>query len=384
MEKVCIYCDKSKPINQFSLEHIFPDALGGAICSDTFKTRNVCQRCNSISGLFVDGAFIKNFFSQNDRAESALHYIDIEKPQALPLKYIGDFSNLVANHDLTCDFWMGPHGGLIYHRRKKADSKYDTIVGGNPIDNKKYSGEVYVFAQSTDEYWNAVLLLSVSSRFRGARRISGNIGLPPTPNGESPYFDDPTEDENAFLNSLKTIQGKQHKGNITVQIGFEQRFLCKFALGFGANKFGTDFLNTDHAKKLRNAFWEKDVKRGEIHGIDFTNYFSKQNYDLNKLLSWDGVHTILIYPNNDTLLGIIFLFGRKMMIIPISKDPEIWSGKISLGEVYIICQSLDKFIGPIQLEDFIAHRTGDKIIEELNEIEKNKFDPSTLPKITDL
>ncbi len=65
--KTCIYCNKEKDDSEFSLEHIFPDALGGALLPDAiFKTNDVCIACNSTSGLFIDGPFIKNWFLTND------------------------------------------------------------------------------------------------------------------------------------------------------------------------------------------------------------------------------------------------------------------------------------------------------------------------------
>ena len=57
----CIYCNKET--DEFSLEHIFPDSLGGAYLNNIFKTRQVCRKCNNLSGLYVDSAFVKNFFS---------------------------------------------------------------------------------------------------------------------------------------------------------------------------------------------------------------------------------------------------------------------------------------------------------------------------------
>ena len=42
----CIYCGAELDDSQKSLEHIFPDALGGAKLPDNlFKTRNVCKFC---------------------------------------------------------------------------------------------------------------------------------------------------------------------------------------------------------------------------------------------------------------------------------------------------------------------------------------------------
>jgi hypothetical protein len=71
MNKIrCLYCDKEKEADEYSLEHIFPDALGGSLFSEVFKTRRVCERCNSISGLFIDGPFIKNIFSKIDASKA--------------------------------------------------------------------------------------------------------------------------------------------------------------------------------------------------------------------------------------------------------------------------------------------------------------------------
>lgn len=76
-------------------------------------------------------------------------------------------------------------------------------------------------------YWNTVLLLSVKESFKYAKRISGNIELP----NEHNYFQKPTADELEFLKKLSDIQGMEHQGNLPIQLGFEERFLCKFALG---------------------------------------------------------------------------------------------------------------------------------------------------------
>ena len=57
--RLCIYCNTEKAESELSLEHIFPESLGGDLCSGLFKTRDVCIRCNNVAGLFVDGAFVQ-------------------------------------------------------------------------------------------------------------------------------------------------------------------------------------------------------------------------------------------------------------------------------------------------------------------------------------
>lgn len=378
--KKCIFCNTEKAEDEFSLEHIFPQSLGGAKTSDLFKTRRVCQRCNSIMGLFVDAPLVKNFFSQNDMAESALYYVDLTKPRPLPLRYMGVYQELVSDPKLTCELWMGPHGGLVYHRRLKADSKYDTLAGGNPIDNKKNGGEVYIFAQHSDEYWNLVLLQSVMRSFKSARRVSGNIELP---NDEN-YFHEPTSEENEFLSTLKKIQGKEHKGSLAVQIGFEQRFLCKFALGVGINRLGEQYLDSTDATELRNALWAKTLDERELYNVEISDFFQSRKLKEEQFLVWPGVHTIMLYPFCGRLLAIIYLYGQKRMMVTISTDESFWSASIDRAEVYLLCPSLEKFFGPICVNDLLAHRFGQRKIKDLAELEDKRFDPSTLPKIKNL
>ncbi|WP_414441209.1 HNH endonuclease [Burkholderia sp. 22PA0106] len=43
--KRCIYCNECKRSDEFSLEHIFPDAMGGNVC-------RICSR----PGMYAGGA----------------------------------------------------------------------------------------------------------------------------------------------------------------------------------------------------------------------------------------------------------------------------------------------------------------------------------------
>ena len=72
----CIYCTKEKEEHEFSLEHIFPTALGGKVLPDAvFKTRSVCRECNSRFGLYIDGAFLKSFFPRSYRPDGNAYII---------------------------------------------------------------------------------------------------------------------------------------------------------------------------------------------------------------------------------------------------------------------------------------------------------------------
>ena len=69
-EAMQFHATSEKSDSEFSLEHIWPDKLGGALCSSLFKTRDVCKRCNNVAGVFIDGAFIKSAFLALDQGTS--------------------------------------------------------------------------------------------------------------------------------------------------------------------------------------------------------------------------------------------------------------------------------------------------------------------------
>lgn len=87
--KNCIYCHESKPDEEFSLEHVIPQFMGGSHVSDKFKTRDVCKRCNNNLGLFVDAAFEKEFLVFNNLNASAHAFFDPDNPSSLPLHCMG-------------------------------------------------------------------------------------------------------------------------------------------------------------------------------------------------------------------------------------------------------------------------------------------------------
>jgi hypothetical protein len=58
----CIFCMQRVEEELNSVEHIFPDSLGG-----TLTIKNVCRDCNSHLGSYVDGPMINNFLIEMKR-----------------------------------------------------------------------------------------------------------------------------------------------------------------------------------------------------------------------------------------------------------------------------------------------------------------------------
>lgn len=69
--QTCYYCGLDKPRSDFSDEHVWPDALGGDPLPSFWRTAEVCQGCNSMSGVFVDGAFIRGWAGAAERGTGA-------------------------------------------------------------------------------------------------------------------------------------------------------------------------------------------------------------------------------------------------------------------------------------------------------------------------
>lgn len=303
----------------------------------------------------------------------------------MPMSYLGQLNNFLGQEDEICDIWFGPHGGIVYHVRKKADPRYDTMIGGNPIDNRKSNGWIGICPQNSDPYWNEVLLLSCKKHFGKARRLSSSIKIRPQSEHDD-YFEKPTKEEECLLEFFLSISGQEHDARITTSIGFEQRFLAKLALGLSYNLFGNKFLESEYSQDLRNAMWEKDLRK-RSEKISFSNYFQSITDNFSEILKWvqwEGVHTLIILPIGNILYLIFYCFGSKLMMIPLCKDRDIWSSSIpSDGIVYIAAPQLEIFSGSLSLIDVISHKAGDRKIEILEEIDKRKIDICQLPKITD-
>jgi len=379
MNRTCIYCGLEKPVSEFSLEHIFPDSLGGALCNERFKTNSVCQRCNSICGIWVDAPVIKNWFSNNYKFDSELEFVDLQNGSTLPFRYMGVFEEL-NNNDIICEFWLGPCGDSIYHFRNKADDRFDSMVGGDFIDIKKNPGTAYLLIATDNMKWAKTVLFSFKKQFEHSRRIACNLGV----SGDythSDFFDSATLEEKEMIERLKLLKGHNHKVKFSTQIGFDQRFLCKVALGIGYNLFGEDYLLSNYALELRKGLWEKDVFLRSQLKIRCTSF----NYEENtfwKLICYKSAHAISLLDVGNLLVVGLCLYGKMWAQITISDEKRFWKDmdEFSNGIVYLVFPQLKEFIGPYDIPSYLAHKTlEDSKIEELEMIEKRRIPFDQLP-----
>ncbi|MGA9753243.1 MAG: hypothetical protein WBS54_15785 [Acidobacteriota bacterium] len=325
---------------------------------------------------------MKNFFVQGDRAFGAREYMDPSKPAALPLHFMGEPIDLAVRDGEVCEMWLGPCGDQILHFHPKSESRFRAYAGGDPILARNYPGEVYLFLTTEAPYWVTVCLLSLRSQFKAARRFAGNLSLADA-KAQAFYFDEPNKEEQGRLHAIKAYlrSDKREKANrFAVEQGFEERFLAKLALGLGYNLLGEKFVHSQHAQVLRGALAEKDFERRQSLGFAHSGFFPKDPV-LERILTWEGGHCLAIVPTGGILALLVSIFGRPPMTAFISDDPSLWGERFNgkCGEVYIAVPQRDMWVGPIEMPQFIAHKTGTQRYPELAALEALRVVPGPLP-----
>lgn len=255
----CIYCDGRRGDPDFSDEHIWPQALGGDACPPVFRTKQVCGRCNNLAGQWVDRAFLRNFFTSNERARTAYDYIDPNKPGQLPLIFMGIDEEFPTPEHEVCERWLGPSGESIYHIHMKDDDRWTTLAGGDFIKRKRDPGRLYFTLTSKSDYWFYTAIISIVRYFPGTSPVcTAEIpGLPvsfPVRGADAEMMTELEKTELAWIRSRRGM----HKHRLVADIGYADRFLAKIALGLGFNILGPRAVFSEYGDELRKMLWCSD------------------------------------------------------------------------------------------------------------------------------
>ncbi|MFM0236250.1 HNH endonuclease [Paraburkholderia sediminicola] len=376
----CLYCDRDKPVAEFSLEHIFPDSLGGSLCSEIFKTRQVCQRCNNLSGLFIDGPFIKSWFRNNHDAIASREYLALDSlDSTLPFIYMGELG-AISTVDEVCESWLGPCGEHVYHFHKRDDERFATYLGGDPIARKKDAGRAYLALTASHPWWVSLALRSFKTHFRRAQRYALNFHVSDD-DADHPFVHAPNETTPTDIEKVRSLGDGPRNVNMSININAEARFMAKIARAVGYNLFGEQFLTTPYAAHLKDAMWEQDPDRGSEIPVYGTGYWEKRDDHAKDLLSWPGAYTIVLLPNKEKFGLSLFTPTGRSAHIAISDDPSLWREMSTLhgGQVYIVLPQAKRFVGPVPLLEYAAHVTGSWKQPALLELEACRLDPLLLP-----
>lgn len=371
----CIYCREKKEIDEFSLEHVIPQFLGGNFVSDKFKIRNVCKKCNNNLGLFVDAAFEKDWLVFNHLMDQAHAFFDPVKPKSLPLRYIGP--NVLNPPHMTdeeiCEYWLGPLGEQIFWIRPN-DEKLYWYAGGNPRTVKKQKTRAYfIFAERSLKIIN-LALLSFKDAFEGKpvkkimctacqdeESILPRIGFSNPDNIDK-------ERIKFFLESVRG--GKEQHCQYPKNIFAENRFIAKLALGILHCLFNKSKFSSEYMEELYKGLWYRTGDNSpKIHSLGSFH----EGKDLKTLLGVPYGTTIsIILKNNNLIIMNLNISMELNYSIQCGEIEELDNQEANLfeqgGLCIVIYKSLQRVV-ELGLDEFLAHKSGNRINDKLSEIE---------------
>ncbi|TDL79764.1 HNH endonuclease [Palleronia sediminis] len=391
VERECIYCGQTKEATEFSHEHIWPDALGGDHLPDFWHTNDVCRSCNSMSGVFVDGAFIKSFPVTAERANDALSYLSPDQPTgALPLNYLGVVQNVRPPEGEVIDYWVCTGAKVLHIRMDGKEDMWNAYAGGDPRRSSKKSkaGRVIVSLTSAEPYWVCTSLRSVLQHFPKARRFVTNLKLPEnaTKFQELDPSDAQQADDLRIVREFEALpkRGERVDAQVAIALSADGRFLAKVALAVGYQLFGRDFIASDHAKELRKGFREADPKKRQQLKIHGSGYFP--GVDLGPVgdqLRWPGGWQIAILRLPEKLALVTTAPTGRVMCIQITNDASLLDrlgSEYQDGVCWVIVPPARTAVGPIAYPEYLAHMIGAVHVPSLTALEALRGDPSMLPR----
>ena len=382
----CIYCNQEKKENEFSLEHIFPDALGGTYANELFKTRQVCQKCNSLAGLYIDSLFVKNFFLTKLFFSNYIGYYDFLNKPYIPFTYIGFYEDITHPQYKFCEVWQWYDKSVVYHFHNNSENDFKMIPGGDPRKRKNsHAGEVYLVGLVTNQFWIDLLGISFFKQFKKSRKIFVNYIV----SNENINL---TEIQLKIKDDLFLIheKGKSPKYTVPMKIDFDIRFQAKLSLALGFSLFGKKFNESNEAISLRDIFWNKDYQKLKKIQPQMSSFFKKKDNfskEVMKYLNFIGCHGLFFMVIENSLIFYGNLFGEG--IYPIStiitneldKYEHPFKEKYSRGWGYILIPQREVCIGEFDIGALIAFNTGDKsFLSKLEELEKKYISRENLPE----
>ena len=382
----CIYCGGRRKDPEMSREHIWPQALGGQSSPPLFQSEQVCKTCNSLCGLWVDGAFLKSWYISHERGNAARSYLDPQKPGVTPLMFMGLDRRFPVQEGEVAELWMGPGGDSVHHIHKADDDKWYGIAGGDIIRRSKIdAGRAYIMLRSESPYWLAVSMKSFVAFMSPARLFTATL----MPNVTGPVIDKLTSESQATpveASELAWIRQSDnlHMVSFSHRLDFSRRFLAKLALGIGANLFGPAYLETAYVGELRRALWAniEDDEAGALRGSDLFNESSLDGAYLNGIHGAWSMH----FQAMPKAFGMMIATpGGRTMAIQIADQPALWSDAAFTpyhnGTFYFVVPERAYFSHPVGLLDFVQHKNGHGTNTIMAEIEGFQSDPKSLPPL---
>ena len=368
----CIYRDHQEPPSKWSLEHIWPESLGGDTSPEFFKTSHVCERCNNLAGLFVDGEFVRSFFTGVELTTAALRFLDTSRPLALPLAFMGVYRAPPPKPEEICEAWIGPRGERIFYFHKKDRDDFLGFGRGDPIHRTRDHGRVYLAFTKRNMFWIWTALLSVRKMFRGADlrllAVTDEQAILNLCSAENEV----SKSDRSYLMPLMD----QRTANLHLSISMDHgvRFQCKLALGFGHTLFGDTFDGLEYTKNLRSCLWEMDFQRRSQFDIRGTPLLSGVRDHDEQLLGIPGAYTFAFFNEPGAAMSLVYSPSTRALRTVIAREPIRLRSPVfdrfSQAFLVVLVPGQSRYLGPFSILDFTLHRVGGPKISELVELEE--------------
>jgi hypothetical protein len=345
---------------------------------------DVCQTCNSLSGVFVDAAFIRSWIGKAELSRNSLEYL---AGRAQLEDFLGPIQDVPVPKGHVADYWVGPCGTNIVHiRPDSGDKQWRAYAGGDPRAKKSNAGRAYMALASEERFWILVGLESFRQQFDRAERYVVNMEIPADWPFKNPDKTDPLQEED-----MKTVEAVIEAGRAgtlirvraVIRFDLANRMLAKLGLAVGYKLFGRSFLETDYAKNLRRGFWEANIEKRRDIPVRGSGFLSQDGIGgAEEVLAWPGgwVLTVNIVEGN-LGLSVISPSGRSMTVM-VCDDPTLVSrleGSYRNGGVWITVPAAQDAVGPISLPEYLAHQTDTRALPALIALASKRGDPGTLP-----
>lgn len=381
---LCIYCLKRlvKP----SLEHIWPDKLGGDFGPPLFRTQRVCQRCNNIAGLFADGEFTRSQISSWELHGSSIQFIDPKKVRPVPLVYMGQRQELELPEGLVCECWLGPCGEHMHYFHPKDEYHFETYSGGNPIARKrKKDSRVYVSFTRPNPFWVLTATLSAEKWFKHSK-IHSLTELTDAEFAARFADDDSTSEKHRALIGGWEEPKVSVKASMNMDHGL--RFMCKLALGLGFKLYGENFLDQKHTARLSATLFEGDPIKREQLGVRWTPSFTDGDQEMSKMCRFDGGYVLAFYrAGSDVILLLCTPMGRTTSVLMTDAADQLPRSIIEEHGgtmVLVIVPEAQAVLGAFNLTSYVMHTKGYNCIAELKALEEKRQTRDQIEKAVEM
>lgn len=380
----CVYCGKIKPEKEKTREHIIPKFLLGAPHpTNPFIVNNVCERCNNLCGLYVDRQFTHNYLIHSIIGLSDRKFANIENGDTILPVFIGSIDiPPIVDLDSVCDVWLGPTGDRIFHFHQPYSEEYCPLGMVKPPANKVEPdpGFAIVYVRASNPVWHPTIARSILKCFdKKIDLYAANF------NPREPFMR-VTEDisvAKSFTDTLFIESDTRLKLQFSIDVGYEERFLAKLVLGFGAKSLNNNFLRSSYAKMVREVLWTPTTsERGmlPLNRINWSIPFTSNNATSFNALDHADLIIVALMPIRFGISMYVSLFGQKRYLLKLSDQPNHWPLELpQTGICFIAARAINQAVGPIDIMHLIGssrghhtHSSLKSIFEKLSQLQPTK------------